>query len=49
LNVGFTVLSMLMFAPAQKNFSPAPRITSTWTLSSKRAWRMASSRSRIIS
>ncbi len=49
LKVGFTVLSMLMLAPAQKNFSPAPRITITCTASSKRACRMASSRSRIIS
>jgi hypothetical protein len=38
-----------MLAPAQKNFSPAPRIRITCTFSSKRALRMASSMSRIIS
>jgi hypothetical protein len=43
-----TALSIEMSAPAQKNFSPAPASTITCTPSSKRARRMASSRSRIM-
>ena len=38
-----------MFAPAQKNFSPAPVSTMTCTASSMRAARIAASSSRIIS
>ena len=38
-----------MLAPAEKNFSPEPRIRITCTPSSKRASRIASSSSRIIS
>ena len=34
---------MLMSAPALKNFSPAPRMTITWTLESNRAFTIASS------
>ncbi len=49
LKSGLTVWSMSMFAPAQKNFSPAPVITITCTSASKRALRMHSSSSRIIS
>ncbi len=41
--------SMPMFAPAQKNFSPAPVITITSTAGSKRASTMCSSSWRIIS
>src|SRR5919205_822770 len=40
---------MPMFAPAQKNFSPAPMITITWIDASMRACRIASSSSRIMS
>src|SRR5437764_703419 len=43
LKRGVTVLSIPMFAPAEKNLSPWPRSTITWTLSSKRALRIASS------
>jgi len=49
LKTGFTVWSILMFAPAQKNLSPAPRSTITCTFSSKRAFKIASSSARIIS
>jgi hypothetical protein len=38
-----------MSAPAQKNLSPEPRITSTCTFSSKRACKIASSSCFIIS
>ena len=38
-----------MLAPAQKNFSPAPVITMTWTAASMRAARTAASSSCIIS
>src|SRR6266849_4479202 len=38
-----------MFAPAQKNLSPAPRIRITRTVSSNRAFKIASSSARIIS
>jgi hypothetical protein len=49
LNVGVTLFSIAMSAPAQKNFSPAPESRITWQRSSNRASRTASSRSRIIS
>jgi hypothetical protein len=49
LNSGVTPSSIAMSAPAQKNFSPAPRSTSTWTLSSMRARRIASSSWRCMS
>src|SRR5690349_20882645 len=43
LKRGVTVLSIPMLAPAEKNLSPRPRSTITWTLSSNRARRIASS------
>src|SRR3989440_2761315 len=49
LKRGVTLLSIAMLAPAEKNFSPWPRITMTCTLSSKRAFRIASSSWCIIS
>jgi hypothetical protein len=49
LKRGVTSESILMFAPAEKNFSPAPRRTMTHASSSMRALRMASSSWRIIS
>src|SRR5205814_6666460 len=49
LKRGVTLLSIAMFAPAEKNFSPWPRSTMTCTLSSKRALRIASSSWCIIS
>jgi hypothetical protein len=45
---GVTSFSMVMLAPAEKNFSPLPRSTITWTLSSMRAVRMAWSSCRIM-
>ena len=44
-----TFASMPILAPAEKNFSPFPVSTITWTSSSKRAFRIASSSWRIIS
>ena len=49
LKPGVTVLSMPMFAPAQKNFSPAPVMTITSTWSAKRARTIAASSCAIIS
>jgi hypothetical protein len=49
LNRGVTVCSIWMLAPAQKNFSPAPRSTITWTESSMRASSTAASSWRIMS
>ena len=49
LKYGSDALSMLMLAPAQNIFSPAPVSTITCTSLSKRALRMPSSSSRIIS
>src|SRR5436190_1042315 len=43
LKRGVTVLSIPMLAPAEKNLSPRPRSTITWTFSSNRARRIASS------
>ncbi len=49
LEVGVGVLEHPDVAPAQKNFSPAPVSTMTWTAGSMRASRIAASSSRIIS
>ena len=46
---GVTLFSIPMLAPAEKNFSPCPRITITWASSAIRASRMAASSCRIIS
>ncbi len=48
LKPGVTESSMLMLAPAEKNFSPWPVIMITVTSSSKRALSTASSMSRIM-
>jgi hypothetical protein len=47
LKVGVASWSIRMSAPAQKNFSPAPVRTMACTVSSKRAFRIASSRARM--
>ena len=49
LNDGVTSDSILILAPAEKNFSPAPRMTITCTSSSMRASRMRASSSLFIS
>jgi hypothetical protein len=46
---GVTCCIIRISAPAEKNRSPCPRSTTTWTSSSNRACTMASSSCRIIS